>query len=265
MARVFYLSYVYSNDIYCRHDFIGFSSLQELDSYIIKFSGPEDIFDEFNFEANGRGKVHVVFEDTERKKEQLMKYEEANEEEKRKIESRFSYAHIIPVMYADRRLLNFQKCYRILQSALLNSGIIEAVMSNQNRNLGNGESVVLDTNKRYIFEGKECNLLTQRNKYRELMVMFLNRLLTETEDNQYFYCRTLMRMCKLYVDTKDKISIEGLWPLPPNRDFELSSKEQIEYDSGDMETFYKKWDLDQVINASDSGIPIGSEGKEKKL
>lgn len=266
MARIFYLSYVYNNDIYCRHNFIKFSSLQELDSYVIKFSGPEGIFDEFEFDPSGQGKVHIVFEDTIVKKEEEMKYEKASVENKEKIKRSFSYAHIIPIMYADRRLLNFRKCYQILQRALLNSDVIETIICDQVKKSANNETVVLSTNKRYIFEGKECELLPQTNRYHELMVMFLKRLLTETEDNQYFYCRTLMRICNLFVSTKDKKNIEDLWPLPPNRDSEINRREQMEYDSGNMETFYELWDLDQVINVSEnSDRPIGSERKERRI
>lgn len=261
MKGKFYLSYVYDGEGYIRHDFTYFNSLMELDSYTTKFNGPSDIFDEFDFEPNGHGKVHIIFEDIEKKKEQLMKYSEASEEEKEEVNRMFSYAHIIPILYANERLANFEICLERIRARLNDpktiSGIFDNV-SNQNNHLR--------TNKRYIFQGQtEHRLLANRNDYPQLMYYFYKRLAKiENENTRYFYCRVLMGIYDLSIKLNKGFNERDLWPINLNYDPDFEERTQIEEASGDMESFYAVHDLDRVIKLSlDSSKPIGSEGKGK--
>lgn len=230
MERRFYLAYVYDAEGYNRHDFVYYASLKDLDSYMGKFSNAEEVYDEFDFEENGRGKLHIVYEDIKVKREEISAYNNAlkngDYEHAERLMNEFSYAHIIPIMYGNEFLFSIEECYKLLRSKLNIPGIMKAIFFDTEteeskpkpyeqlemtlpddlyygyRTINPGAyskpKEVIHTNKRYIFEGEqEKDLIDTESDFRGAIDCFLKRFPKEEEEDQYFYCRTLVRICEL--------------------------------------------------------------------
>jgi len=262
MTKMFYLSIVYNNNLYNRYDILKDSSLQKLDSIIGEYQNREEIIKKYLSDYNQsitRGKICVIYEDLDLKKKELSEDRSNNN---------FTYAHIIPIMYKNKRLMNIEECLIILKHKLHQRDIIESIMLDRFSRDGKR----INVNKRYLFETEEeKDYLYKLCDYQTAMSLFLKRLKKMNDDDKYFYCRLLMNICNLSISTlkiqKGKIQIhdDNIKKYSQTVNSALTKEENIENDVIDMESFYTKYDLDEVIKHSpDNNKPIGSVGKGKK-
>lgn len=268
MARKFYLSFVYDLNGYDRFDILSSNSLKEIDNILANFKNRNEVLDKYFKDYNidrKKGKVCIVYEDTDIKKREIKAHGLPEDHSKEDIERLYTYSHIIPVMYQNEKLMSIDSCLYILKYKLFDPEVIKAIT----QDLITNNKQVISINKKYIFEiDEEADLVNNESKYREALDLFYKRLKKSNIDDQYFYCRTLVNICGLSYKIKKKVS-----NLKVNKDkldkilktAELTETEKLEQDANDMETFYLKHDLDDVINLSpDKDRPIGSVGKGKK-
>ena len=274
MARMFYLSIVYDANGYDRYDIISKKTLRELDKIIANYSNRNEIIDNYLGEYNidkSRGKVCIIYEDLELKKKELSFYDSVSDSmHKERLKKDFSYAHIIPILYNKRRLLDLNACLLILERKLEVHDVIDSIMLNHVSKKGE----VIKTNKRYLFETEEeQDLINNECKYKEAISCFLKRLKNESPDELYFYCRALIDTCELgikiirtnrgTIESRD-FNMKKLKNSNILNDDLLTDSERLITDARDMESFYLYHDLDEVIRQSkDANRPIGSEGRKK--
>ena len=267
MARRFYLSIVYDANGYDRFDILSNNSLKELDLIVSNFNNRDEIMEAYLSEYNidkKKGRLCILYEDTIIKRRELDEYNSVDKEYKERLKKEFSYAHIIPIMYKNRRLMNLDECLIILKRKLHNKKIIDSIMYDKVKN-----GLLIKKNKKYIFETEEeKDLINNLCDYHEAISHFLKRINKASEEDIYFYCRTLLDICELSISTvKTKVGNinirDGNLRKLKNIDF-LSESDKLEIDANDMDSFYIKHDLDEVIRLSpDSKRPIGSERKKK--
>lgn len=230
MEGRFCLAYVYDVEGYNRQDLVYYTSLEELDEYMKKFRDAEEVYDEYDFEANGRGRLCIVYENLKVKREEISAYnrkiDEGDYEHAERLKNSFSYVHIIPVMYGNEILLSIPECYEILRHKLYVPKIMESIFLDTkpeeakpkqyeqqemelpddlyygyktiNSSAHNRPKDIIHTNKKYIFEHEqEKDLIENESDFRGAIRCFLERFLKEDPSTQYFYCRTLMRICDL--------------------------------------------------------------------
>lgn len=273
MDRMFYLSIVYDANGYDRFDLTKRKRLQDLDEIVSNFRNKEEVYEAY---LNGynidkkEGKLCIVYEDLETKRKELKEYNQTGLEIKDQISDKLTYAHIIPIMYKNKRLMNNEACLIALRHHLHNPVIVESIMQDKIVDV-NGKKRRISKNKRYLFETEnEQDLLYKYKKTKETIEEFLSRIKRAHPDTQYFYFRSLMDICNLSVNTKtvNNLSINDkaiIKSLKGKKIDETDKQEELEEDSKDMENFYLYHDLDEVIKFSpDSNRPIGSEGRKKR-
>ena len=259
MARRFYLSIVYDANGYDRFDILSNNSLKELDLVVSNFNNRDEIMEAYLNEYNidkKKGRICIVYEDMEVKRKELDEYNSVDNEYKERLKKEFTYAHIIPIMYKNRRLMNLDECLIILKRKLNNKKIIDSIMFDKEK-----DGLLIKKNKRYIFETEEeKDLINILSSYHEAISHFLKRITKANEEDKYFYCRTLIDICELSISTvKTKI---GNIKIRDGNIHLLSDSDKLEIEANDMDSFYINHDLDEVIRLSlDSNRPIGSERK----
>ena len=266
MARKFYLSLVYDADGYDRYDITSKSRLQDIDLLMSNFNNRDEVVEAYLGEYNidkKKGKLCIIYEDTDVKKKEIEMYGLPESHSKEEIDKLYTYAHIIPVLYKNERLMNIDTCLLILKEKLPKKEIRDSVMINHRTKDGK----YLKTNKRYLFETEEeQDYITRLSDYDSAIYLFLKRIKKASDDDKYFYCRSLMKMCGLKIKKKVanlKINKKKLDKMISN--YELTESEKLERETIDMDEFYLHHDLDEVIKLSpDSNRPIGSEGKKKR-
>ena len=281
MARMFYLSLVYDASGYRRYDMLKYESLKELDDIISQFKDREEVLKTYfpNYEkGKQKGKVCIVYEDLDLKKKQLEEASGINKERQEDLEKNYDFAHIIPILYKNKRMIDIKSCIYNLKARKNNWKTISAIMFNTVDEKGN---IIAKTNKRFIFElGEEKRLIEEKQDYREAINWFIKRVEKASYDDQYFYFRALMYILNLSISTIEtkvgKIevreeSIKDLlideWEIERKMRYRdiMSDQDRLMEDSQDMETFYLKHDLDEVIKISQNAKkPIGSVGKRLK-
>ena len=281
MARMFYLSLVYDASGYRRYDMLKYESLKELDDIISQFKDREEVLKTYfpNYEkGKQKGKVCIVYEDLELKKKQLEEASGISKERQEDLEMNYDFAHIIPILYKNKRMIDIKSCIYNLKARKNNWKTISAIMFNTVDEKGD---VIAKTNKRFIFElGEEKRLIEEKQDYREAINWFIKRVEKASYDDQYFYFRALMYILNLSISTIEtkvgKIevreeSIKDLlideWEIERKMRYRdiMSDRDRLIEDSQDMETFYLKHDLDEVIKISQNAKkPIGSVGKRLK-
>ena len=267
MARKFYLSIVYDANGYNRFDILNNDSLKELDNIISKFKNRKEIMEAYLNEYNidkKKGRLCIVYEDTLEKKRQLDEYHSLPEDKKDIFKQEFTYAHIIPIMYKNRRLMNLDACILVLKNKLRKPEIIKSIMIDKEKQDG----LYIRKNKQYLFETEEeQDLIKNMANYREAIDLFLKRITKANEEDKYFYCRSLIDICELSISTINtkvgKITVrDGNMKDFTYQDI-MTDSDRLVLDSEDMDNFYILHDLDEVIrNSSNSNRPIGSEGKK---
>lgn len=281
MARMFYLSLVYDASGYRRYDMLKYESLKELDDIISQFKDREEVLKTYfpNYEkGKQKGKVCIVYEDLDLKKKQLEEASGINKERQEDLEKNYDFAHIIPILYKNKRMIDIKSCIYNLKARKNNWKTISAIMFNTVDEKGD---IIAKTNKRFIFElGEEKRLIEEKQDYREAINWFIKRVEKASYDDQYFYFRALMYILNLSISTIEtkvgKIevreeSIKDLlideWEIERKMRYRdiMSDCDRLIEDSQDMETFYLKHDLDEVIKISQNAKkPIGSVGKRLK-
>ncbi len=266
MKRMFYLSYVYDINGYDRLNLENNPSLKELDEIVSEFNNANEVRNAYLREYNisKKGRICIVFEDLDEKKKQLDEYNKAPEWAKESIKNGFSYAHIIPIMYNDKKLLDFPSCLNILKSKLHKWEIQKTILFDAKTNKG----LAFKRNKKYIFETEEeLDYIDNLADYKMAFDLFLKRITKESPEDQYFYCRALMHICKLTLTTV-KTRFGRIVVYDDNiakRKKLLTTTEILEEEAKNMDDFYTYHDLDEVIKYSpNKNRPIGSEGKKRK-
>ena len=275
MARMFYLSLVYDANGYRRYDMLKRESLKELDSIISQFKNREEVLKAYfpNYEkGKQKGKVCIIYEDLDLKMKQLEEARGLSDEMQEKLKKNYDFAHIIPILYKNRRMIDINSCIYNLKARKNRWKTITAIMFNVVNDNGD---VVAKTNKRYIFElGEEKRLIEEEHNYREALNWFIKRVEKSSYDDQYFYFRTLIDILHLSVRTiqtkigKVEVCEENMkdslitkWELEREMKYRdiMNEKDQLEEDAKDMESFYIIHDLDEVIKLSpNEKRPIGS-------
>lgn len=268
MAKRFYLSFVYDVNGYDRYDMVSSDSLEKLDEVVSDFNNRNEVLDaymnEFNIDRK-KGKVCIIFEDLDIKKKEIKEYGEPSTHTKEEINKLYSYAHLIPIMYKNERLMNIDACLINIKHKLFNPKVIEAITED----LITKDKKRISINKKYIFETEEeKHLVDIDSDYKEALDIFYRRLKKSSPEEQYFYCRCLMDLCGLRVKEKKKVTnlrINKKKLEKIIKDSELTPSEMLERETEDMDEFYLHHDLDEVILLSpNSNRPIGSEGKKRK-
>lgn len=271
---MFYLSIVFDYDGYDRLDLMEDNRLAAIDNFLLDHKNNRDIIDYFlsNMKvSNKKGKICIIYEDLDQKRKQLRDYNDAKAEDKEKIKSKFSYAHIIPKIPNSKRLLNKDVCISLLNARLRDDNIIRRIMDNKIIKQ-KGKEIHLKSNKKYIFENEEEKDFLSEYNYdeKEAIERFLARLPRTNPETLYFYFRSLMDICELTISKKAVANLsvreKKIVHFFKKRDILSStSEEDLIEDSKDMESFYTYHDLDEVIRLSpDSNRPIGSESEETK-
>ena len=267
MARRFYLSIVYDVNGYDRQDLTSRDSLKELDEIVSNYRDRNEVIAAYNGEYNTdkkKGRVCIVYEDTEVKEREIKLYGPPENYPKEERDKLFTYAHLIPVMYSDRRLMNLEACILKLKHQLFIPEVIEAIMLNLKTKKGQ----IIRINKKYIFEtGYEKDLIERFADRKEALGAFYQRLKKASPEEQYFYCRVLMDICDLSIKKEKKVKnlkvkrkIKDI-----DKEYALTPTEQLERETIDMDEFYLHHDLDEVVRLSpNENRPIGSERKKKK-
>ena len=267
MARRFYLSLVYDINGYDRLDLTSKKSLKELDEIVSNFNDRNEVIEAYLGEYNidkKKGRVCIIYEDTEVKKKELEEYDLVDDKRKEEVKNNFSYAHVIPIMYKNKRLMNIEACIMSLKHQLHQEEMIKVIMHDKKTKDG----YIIKRNKRYLFETEEeKDYLYNLYDYHTAVSLFLKRIKKSNPDDQYFYCRSLMDVCNLSIGVKKKVT--NLYINEKNikklKKFEISEIDILEEESNDMDSFYTYHDLDEVIRLSpDSNRPIGSERKKIK-
>ena len=266
MARKFYLSFVNDLNGYDRYDMVSKDSLQELDEIVSNFKNRNEVIaaylNEYNIDEK-RGKVCIVYEDTLIKEKELKSYGYPSEHSKKDIDRLYTYAHTIPIMYSDKRLMKLDTCLQVLKYKLFNPNVIIAIT----QDLISKKRQIISINKKYIFETEEeKDLVNNESKYKEALELFYKRLNKSSLEDKYFYCRVLAKICNLFIKEKKKVTnlkINNQKLKSIQKNIQLTESEQLEIESEDMDSFYINHDLDEVIRLSpNSNKPIGSEGKK---
>ena len=268
MARKFYLSLVYDADGYNRFDLASKSRLQEMDLLMSNFKNREEVVEAYLSEYNidkKKGKLCIIYEDTDVKKREMSVYGPPENHPKEEIANLYSYAHIIPVLYKDERLMNIDACLLTIKEKLHNHEIRDSIMINHRSKDGK----YFKTNKRYLFETEEeQDYISRLNDYDNAIYLFLRRIKKASEDDKYFYCRSLMKICGLKIKEKKKVTNIKINKKKLNEiisSYELTESEKLERETINMDEFYLHHDLDEVIKLSpNSNRPIGSEGKKRR-
>lgn len=266
MAKMFYLSFVYDLNGYDRYDMLSSNSLKDLDDVIAKYKNRDEILNhymkDYHFDKR-RGKVCIIFEDTDIKKREINLYGPPEAHTKKEINELYTYAHQIKVLYNDERLMNLEACLEKIKYKIFNKKVIDAIMLDIKTN----DNKLISINKKFIFETEnEKNLVEKDRDYDEAMACFWRRLKKESPDEQYFYCRVLVDICGLSYPVKKKVANLKVNTKKINEisDLKLTTTEILENESNNMDDLYTYYDLDYVIKHSpDSNRPIGSEGKKK--
>lgn len=273
MNRMFYLSIVYDADGYDRLDLTKRARLQDLDDLMSEFNNKEEVLQTYLTEYNidkKDGRLCIVYEDLDVKKKEMDEYGLTGLEYKDQIDKRLTYAHIIPILYKNDRLLNTETCFIEARKKLRDSDIVKSIMQNK-KVTRNGKDYYIKTNKRYIFETEnEQDILYNEQNTKLAIEEFLVRLKRSNPDDQYFYFRVLMDICGLRKSSKkiSNLSVNEKNLLKAIKSKKIDEIEEVailEKESEDMESFYLTHDLDDVTRLSyDSNRPIGSVGRKKK-
>lgn len=273
MTRKFYLSMVYDAYGYDRIDLVSSDSLKKLDQIISQFSNRNEVVEKYLGEYNidkKKGKVCLIYEDVDTKRREIRIYGIPEKYSPRERGEKYSYAHIIPIMYKNRRLMKIEACLLKLKRLLRDCDIIDSIMLDNYSE----DKRRIKTNNKYLFETEEeKDYIDTESNYKAAINLFLKRIDNENEDDQYFYCRSLIDICKLGVTIiKTKKSTIDVYDGMPKRTWicnreipELTESEKLELETHDMDEFYLHHDLDEVIRLSPNDKrPIGSEGRKEQ-
>ena len=269
MDRMFYLSIVYDMYGYNRLDLTKRKRLQDLDEILSEFNNKQEVLEAYLSDRNidrKKGRLCIVYEDLELKQKELKDHNISGLITDKETSDKLSYAHIIPIMYKNERLMNSEACLLTLKHKLRDKDIRDSIFINR-KEKRNGQEIVIKTNKRYLFESDNEKSILNDADYKSVVENFLVRLKNMKPESQYFYFRSLMDICGLRVKEKQKVT-----NLHINKNvlkkglssFELTKEEKLELESNDMDSFYIYHDLDEVVNLSpNKNRPIGSERKKK--
>ena len=270
MNRMFYLSIVYDTYGYDRLDLAKRERLQELDEIVSNFRNKDEVLEAYLTEYDidkTKGKLCIVYEDLDKKKKELRAYNLTGPEYKKQINSNLTYAHIIPIMYKNEKLMNMDDCLSKLKLELSKKSIRDSIFLDRNVTRKDKQQII-ETNKKYLFETEnEQEILRNTANDSEVVKTFLSRIKYASEDTKYFYYRSLMRICKLSIKEKKKVTnlkINAKELKNYLDKSELTESEKLEEEANDMESFYLNHDLDEVIlNSPNSKEPIGSIEKRR--
>ena len=274
MNRMFYLSIVYDINGYNRLDLEKRARLQELDELIAQYKNNDEIKEHYPLVKKNKGRLCIIYEDLDEKKRELDEYRGVDESRKKELREKFSYAHTIPIIPSNERLLTLETCILLLNIRMRDHGMIDRIMGKVKTDK-NKPAMKLNDNvhrdKKYIFESddEKYSLNTLSDEY-DAVDRFLERIKHVDEDTLYFYARTLMVMrgltTKKKVVTHLTLNEKELLRLIKKRSiYDSTIEEDLEEESKNMDDFYIRHDLDEVIKYSpNSNRPIGSEGRKKK-